>query len=114
MTWRLLNHIKHRMQRWLGIPGLQGQINDLRKDFNDQMDMVGVDVHLRRGVQSRIIFVSHLGQQGEGTVKVVDAEFRDVGELVNFIKYCERSFENRVVIDAPPRLLEGTGIRGRR
>jgi len=88
-----------------GISVTQDSLDTLIRNFNDQMAMVGTDVtwfdsHGKRD-KDMIIFVSRLGQHGNGTVRIVGANFRDYRELVDFMRRCEDSFPNRTIIDTP-------------
>lgn len=74
-------------------------------ELHDQIKMVGIDVHQRNrrgsGVQTEIIFISHLGPEGIGSIRIVDAEFRDYGELMNYVKHVAAQTKQRSVIDGP-------------
>jgi hypothetical protein len=122
-----MNKLKKLILKWLGVEELQSSICEtsvsvtrlhnklaeieanhtgLRTAFNEQMKMVGFDVHLHKGVQTQIIFVSRLGNNGGGTVKIVDTSFENISQLTNFIELCEQQFSERVVIDAHPSFLK--------
>lgn len=103
----MLSDLKKKILYWLGIDvdrtridDLGRQIGQLRHEFSEQMNMVGVDVGLKHD-QTVIIFVSRLGRDG-GTVRIVPAYFASVSQLMDFIQYTDRSFDpKKVAIDAP-------------
>lgn len=108
MAAKILNWIKRKLQHWLEVDralfnanSAHARIDTLHSEFNAQMSMAGIDVSMR-GEQTQIIFISRLGREGTGTVQIKHAYFRDVYELVDFIKFVDRSFgRDRVAIDVP-------------
>lgn len=103
----MLSTLKKKLQAWLGISEAIQKLNwqgnlivDVRKELHDQMNMIGLDVGLKHD-QTVIIFVSRLGREG-GTVQIKPAYFKSVSELMDFIRFVDRSFDpKRVAIDAP-------------
>lgn len=99
--------LRNWLRRWLGLAATdfhlewhEKEFKQLRHEFNEQMNMIGVDVGLKND-QTVIIFISRLGREG-GTVRIVPAHFSSVGQLMDFIQYTDRSFDpKKVAIDAP-------------
>ena len=102
----MLEKLKKKIIRWLRVEEkshadyLDVQIQHLRNELHDQIKMIGINYGLQHD-QTVIIFVSRLGREG-GTVQIKPAYFKSVGELMDFIKFVDRSFDpNRVAIDPP-------------
>jgi len=107
----MIEKLKQKLREWLEIDvlekGLSSVARDVRKtrrDFDEQMSCVGVDVHLRKSPHTTVIFVSRLGQHGEGTIRAVETYFKTYREMVDFMKMLEAQQEppQKFVIDAPP------------
>lgn len=92
-----------QVKKWLGITELEREVSRLQRLLNDQIKMVGIDIHQRNrrsgGVQTEIIFISHLGPEGMGSIRIVDAEFMDYGELMAYVKHVAE--QKRPAIDGP-------------
>lgn len=103
----MLSTLRKKLRQWLGLWSTdtrlewnEREIKQLRHEFSEQMNMIGVDVGLKND-QTVIIFVSRLGREG-GTVRIVPAHFTSVSQLMDFIQYTDRSFDpKKVAIDAP-------------
>jgi hypothetical protein len=105
--WTFSSWLLGKLQNWLGITATNYRLDwaddyqkETRRMLNDQMTMIGLDVGLKHD-QTIIIFVSRLGREG-GTVQIKPAYFKSVGELMDFIKFVDRSFgPDRIAIDVP-------------
>lgn len=104
----MITKLRKWLWNWLGLGQLkrdqqttQNELYSLSRAFHEQMKMVGIDVGLKNN-QTTIIFISRLGREGEGTVRIVPAHFKNFSELREFIRYVDRSFDpDKVTVDAP-------------
>lgn len=104
-----LSRLARRARSWLHLPETEGRIARqgerlaaLEAEFHDQMTMVGVDVHLKPRAQTTVVFVSRLGQGGNGTVKIINLELKDLAELREIMQHLDRLYGQRLALDAGP------------
>jgi hypothetical protein len=109
----MITKFKHWLLKWLGLERVNSRLSFvetktrlLHEEFWAQIKMVGVDVAMKDD-QTIIIFVSRLGDGGSGTVRIIPARFKSMGELREFIRYTERSFDpDKISIDAPSYIVD--------
>ena len=97
--------IKEKIKEWLrGYLGINAIVKSLRNHGSrlhafEKLTNIGVDVHMKRGVDTQIIVVSHLG---EGMVRAIDMRFDNYRELVHFVKMLKGSYQPyRIEWDGP-------------
>jgi len=96
---------------------LSQNLIQLRKDFNDQISMVGIDSQPfsnaleNRHAQTQIIFISRLGRSNGGTVRIIDVHFKSVSEMLDYIRHLERMVPpEKITFDGPPGMAEDFGL----
>lgn len=94
-----MNWIRKKLRTWLGIERNEEDIETLDRLYSD-LTSIGVDVHFKS--PHMILIFTKLGG---GQIHHIDANFQDLKELNDFVRWLKEKYRPREVYwDLPPHL----------
>ena len=99
----MIDSIKHKICRWLGVSSLEDRVTKLEQIVGDGTT-AAIDAPYRSQENTQIIIASRLGG---GYVRILDIQLRDITELRDIVRSLHSRYAaQHYFVDGPPVVRE--------